>query len=688
MKKLVFIFLLSVSILIFSQEVNDIFKQVIILENEAFDIFPAYGKVLRGEGLVSDIDFDLMREKYREILQDGDRNPFIYLAYGFTFHYKKEIDSASFYFQKASEKSGLDYLLHLRLYQIFSVNVVKNYVKYELDQLEKLKYMVGATSLPEISMYLNILAIENYRNKNIDEAFSNLLLANKLDPFNFQIVNNILNLSLKEKRFEYTGFALSRYKNYFRDDVIKFVFLFNILKFLRYFILLIFIFYTLIFTIKNLDKYFYFYKRYVKWKLLPKQRIFLALIVLLIPLILQINVIIWFFYVVFLVFIFYEKKEKIIISVLILLIFFIPLIYRIESHIIGHLNPNDNISVILKVENSYWNTKLLNKLNSLLEEQPYNTALLFSKGKLYKKGGFFDEAESEYSKILLKGESFPELYNNLGNIMFLKGYYNKAIEYYNKAIQIYPDIAESYFNLGQVYLKLLRLEESNQYIEKANRLNYELISTFLENTDENFYNTVVIDCKIPERFIYEEFLKKKNVMDTPVMMGIRIDLFNIIPFFTLVLSLILNLLTSQKVRIFRCYTCNTPISNGDKLKYNDKDICLDDYKTISDTISDIMKIRKFESFVRLKKKKNYFVRKILSLIFPGFGKIYEGRYFKGGILMVFSLISLIFIFSQNIFLRKNTDLILELKFFDIRFLFVFLIIIFYLISFLTIKEEK
>ncbi|MEO0237821.1 MAG: hypothetical protein ABIN35_06265, partial [candidate division WOR-3 bacterium] len=145
---------------------------------------------------------------------------------------------------------------------------------------------------------------------------------------------------------------------------------------------------------------------------------------------------------------------------------------------------------------------------------------------------------------------------------------------------------------------------------------------------------------------------------------------------------------SQKVRIFRCYTCNTPISNGDKIKYNDKDICLDDYKTISDTISDIMKIRKFESFVRLKKKKNYFVRKILSLIFPGFGKIYEGRYFKGGILMVFSLISLIFIFSQNIFLRKNTDLILELKFFDIRFLFVFLIIIFYLISFLTIKEEK
>jgi len=93
-------------------------------------------KVLRGEGLVSDIDFDLMREKYREVLQDGDKNPFIYLAYGFTFHYKKENDSASYYFQKASQSAGLDYLLHLRLYQIFSVNVVKNYMNYELDQLE------------------------------------------------------------------------------------------------------------------------------------------------------------------------------------------------------------------------------------------------------------------------------------------------------------------------------------------------------------------------------------------------------------------------------------------------------------------------------------------------------------------------------------------------------------------------
>lgn len=688
MKKLFFIFLIFFSLFLFTQEVNDIFKQVLLLEKEAFDIVPAYGKMLMGEGLVSDIDFDMMREKYKEILKDGDINPFIYLAYGFTFHYKKDSDSASYYFQKASDKAGIDYLLHLRLYQIFSVNVVKNYMRYELSQLEKLKYMVGATSLPEISMYLNIIAIENYKNKNVDETFSNLLLANKLDPFNYQIINNILSLSLKERRFEYIGFALSQYKNYFRDDIIKFVLLFNILKFLRYFILLLFIFYTLIFTFKNLDKYFYFYKRHIRWKLLPKQRIFLALIILLIPFILQINIIVLFLYLVFICFIFYEKKEKVIISVLILLILLIPLIYRIESHIIGHLNPNDNISVILKVENSYWNTKLLNKLNLLLEEQPYNTALLFSKGKLYKKGGFFDEAESEYSKILLKGEIFPELYNNLGNLMFLKGYYNKAIEYYNKAIETYPNIAESYFNLGQVYLKLLRLEESNKFIEKANQLNYELISTFLENTDENFYNTVVIDCKIPERFIYEEFLKKKNVMDTPVMMGLRINLYNIIPFFTLMFSIILNLLMGNKIKIFRCYTCGTPISEGDKIKYNDKDICLNDYKTISDTISDIMKIRKFESFVRLKKKKNYFIIKILSLIFPGFGKIYEGRYFKGGILIILTLLSLIFIFSQNIFLRKNTDIIYELKFFDIKFLFIFLIVLFYLISFLTVREEK
>lgn len=688
MKKFLFVFIILISFSLFSQEVNDIFKQVLILENDAFGLEPAYGKVLRGEGLVSDIDFDLMREKYKGVLLEGDKNPFIYLAYGFTFHYKKESDSASYYFQKASQSAGLDYLLHLRLYQIFSVNVVKDYMNYELEQLDKLKYMVGANSLPEISIYLNILAIENYKNKNVDEAFANLLLANKLDPFNFQIVNNILNLSLKERKFEYTSFALSRYKNYFKDEILKFIFVFNVLKFLRYFILIIFIFYTVVFTFKNIDKYFYFFKRYMKLKLLFNQKVFLAILILLLPLILQINVIIWFFYAVIILFPLYEKKEKIIISFLILLIFFIPFIYRLESHIIGHLNPKDNISVILKVENSYWNTKLLNKINSLLEEQPYNTALLFSKGKLYKKGGYFDDAEREYSKILLKGEGFPELYNNLGNIMFLKGYYNKAIEYYNKAIELSPKLAQSYFNLGQVYLKLLKLEESNQYIQKANKLDYELISDFLENTDEHFYNTVVIDCKIPERLIYEEFLKKKNVINAPIMMGIRIDLFNIIPFLTLLFSLILTMLSSHKIKIYRCYTCGTPISDGDKKQYSDKDICLNDYKIISDTISDIMKIRKFESFVRLKKKKYYFMRRILSLIFPGFGKIYEGRYFKGGFLLVVSLILLLLIVLQGSFLKRTTDIMLELKFVDIRFLYIFFIFILYLISFVTVREEK
>lgn len=688
MKRLILFSIIIISLSIFSQEATDIFKQVLLLENEAFSIAPEYGNMLKGQGLVSDIDFDIMREKYKGILSEGEKNPFIYLAYGFTFHYKKDFDSANFYFEKASNISNLDYLLHLRLYQIYSTNVVKRMMDYELGQLDKLKYMIGATSLPEIAAYLNFIAIESYRNKKTDDALTYLLLATRLDPFNIQIVNNILNLSIKEKRFEYVGFAMSKFKNYFKDDMAKIILIYNILKFIRYFILILFLFIVITLMIKNLDKYLYFFNRYIRIKLLPKQKIFLALLILFLPLILQMNLILWFFYATIITFSFFEKKEKIFLIIVLLPTFFIPFIYKIESHIIGVLNPDDNINVILKAENSYWNAKLFNRLNTLLEEEPFNTALLFSKAKLYKKGGFFENAEEEYSKILLKGESFAELYNNLGNLMFLKGFYNKAIDYYNKSVELSPNLAEPYYNLGQVYLKLLNLQKSNEYIEIANKLNYELISSFLENTDENFYNTVVIDCPLPEKYIWEEFAKRKKIENTPVMMGLRIGIYNPLSFFTMILSIILSFLSSHKIRISRCYTCNKPISEGDRIKYNEKYICKDDYTVINDTISDLMKVRKFESFVRIKKKKNFILRKMLSVIFPGLGKIYEGSYFTGIILLVFSLSLLILILLKNLFLMRNPNFEIGIQLFDVRFLFLGILILFYFISFITTRKEE
>ncbi|PIP14373.1 MAG: hypothetical protein COX48_01165 [bacterium (Candidatus Stahlbacteria) CG23_combo_of_CG06-09_8_20_14_all_34_7] len=670
-----------------SQEISDIFKQVIMLENDAFDFYPEYGNILRGEGYIPDVDFEIMNEKYREFINDSNINPFYFVAYGFTFYYRKEADSAYFYFAKASELAGTDYAVHIRLYQIYSKHIIKYAMEKEIEQFENIKYKIGATALPEVAQYMNLSAIEEYNEKNPDRAVEYLILANKLDPYNPEIVENLFNFVIRERKFEYISNVFKMLKYQLSENFNKFVFIFNVLRYIRYLIFSVFIIMTIMFFVKITDKYFYLFKRFIRIQLDEKQKIVLGFIVLIVPLILQLNPIIWIFYISFISFLLIEKRERSMVIFMLLLVFLTPQIFRLENSILGIMNPNDNVSVIIKADNTYWDIKLLNKINNLIEEEPFNTSLLFAKAKLYKKGGYFEKAEEEYNKILLKNDQFAELYNNIGNIMFLKGYYSKAIENYQKAISISSELAQPYYNLGQVYLKKIELTLSDDYVEKAKEIDYDLISSFIENSEENYYNTEIIDCNIPESFIWNEFLKKKKVNDSPIMMGINISILSSLAIFLAIFSSVIVFLFGKKIKIERCETCGHPISEGDRRKYNETFICEKDYKGLKETLSDAFKARKFESLIRLRKKAFFKKRKIASILFPGFSKVLEGRTIKGYILVILTCSVILLLFSQKLFISKNPNLNMGI-YFEYKYVYIAITLILYIMSFAITKEEK
>ncbi|MGE3062289.1 MAG: tetratricopeptide repeat protein [bacterium] len=691
MKRSGIILLLLLSVFSFipsaGQEVSDIFKQVILLENDAFDFYPEYGKILRGEGYIPDADFSLMNAKYKELISDSNTNPFYFVAYGFTFHYSKNTDSASYYFNKASDLAGIDYTVHLRLYQIYSKHLIKYAMEREIEQFENIKYKIGAVALPEVALYLNLSALDEYSAKNIDRAAEYLILANKLDPYNPQIIENLFNLVLRERRFEYIGYSFKMMKEQLSESFNKFVFIYNIVKFFRYLILTVFFVMTIMMFFRVADKYFYFFKRHVKLPLDERQKLFLGLAVLIFPILLQFNPVIWLFFVSLLTFLFADKKEKSTLLFMMLIVSLTPQFFNVENKVLSMMNPNDNVSVMIKADNTYWDIKLLNKINSLIEEQPFNTPLLYAKAKLYKKGGYFEKAEEEYNKILLKKDGFAELYNNIGNIMYLKGYYEKAIENYEKAIEASPKLAHPYYNLGQIYLKKMELTVSDDYVRKAKELNYDLITPYIENSEDKYYNTEIIDCNIPERFVWDEFLKTKKVLDSPVMMGVGINLISFIALLTALLGLILSFVFKKKLKIERCHTCGKPISDGDRKRYSESYICEEDYLSLSETLSDVFKARKFESLIRLRKKAFFKKRRFASLVFPGFSKVLEGSTFKGHVLVTLTSALALLIFSDKIFISKNPNLLKGIHF-EYGYIFLGIIIIFYFISFIITKEEK
>lgn len=686
-KRLILLLFALLSLSLNSQEVSDIFKQVILLENDAFDFYPEYGKILRGEGYIPDADFSLMNAKYREFINDSNANPFYFAAYGFTFHYTKQQDSAAYYFGKASELAGTDYAIHLRLYQIYSKHVIKYAAEKELNQFEEIKFKIGAISMPEVALYLNLSALEEYSLKNTDRAAEYLVLANRMDPYNPEIIMNLFNLILRERKFDYIGYVLKMNKALLSESFNRFLLIINFLRYLRYLMLAVFGIMTVMLFFRVADKYFYFFRRYVRIKLEPKQKFILGLAVLFMPLILQVSPVIWLFYLALITFLLVEKKERAVLFFALLLVLIMPQMFKVEDSLLSMMNPDDNVSVMIKADNTCWDIKLLNKINILIEEQPFNTALLYAKAKLYKKGGYFEKAEEEYNKILLKKDAFAELYNNIGNIMYLKGYYAKAIENYEKATELSPNLAQPYYNLGQVYLKRMELTVSDDYVRKAKEMNYDLISSFIENAEDKYYNTEIIDCDIPARFVWNEFLKKRKVYDSPVMMGVNISLLSFLAFMVSILGFAGTLLFGKKFRIERCHTCGKPISDGDRKRYSDSYICEEDYSSLQETLSDVFKARKFESLIRLRKKAFFKKRKFASLVFPGFSKVLEGSALKGYLLVTITAALALLIFSGKIFVSKNPNLGLKIGF-EYGYILLGIIIILYLISFIITKEEK
>ncbi|MCK4523427.1 tetratricopeptide repeat protein, partial [candidate division WOR-3 bacterium] len=266
------------------------------------------------------------------------------------------------------------------------------------------------------------------------------------------------------------------------------------------------------------------------------QKRIIVIIIIFFPLILQINPLLWVFYISLINYTFIRRREKIIIGLLLIMIISMPIFFNVQNHILGKMNVDDNLSVIVKANYYGWDSPLIEKIDKHIIEQPFTNSLFFAKALLYKKGGYFEKAEMEYNKILITGEKSGEIYNNIGNLMYFMGLYSKAEEYYQKAIEISPKLPQPYYNLAQIYIDRLDLNKSNDLMIKATGLNHDLINNFMENSVEGYYNTELIDCGVPEQYLWNEFVKRNQLANPPVIMGIQINVIVFISLVSLILS--------------------------------------------------------------------------------------------------------------------------------------------------------
>ncbi len=151
-------------------------------------------------------------------------------------------------------------------------------------------------------------------------------------------------------------------------------------------------------------------------------------------------------------------------------------------------------NILLTKATCYWIAgdidKGINLLLKLIDTYEYaNPNVLTTLGFLYILKDDFDNATKYSKKALLDDPNYLLAYDNLGQIEYRRGFYDKALQYFIKVTEqySYPD---SLYYLALIYIQKNDIEKAKIYLEKAYNCNVTALNTVTKKMIENKLNEI------------------------------------------------------------------------------------------------------------------------------------------------------------------------------------------------------
>jgi TM2 domain-containing membrane protein YozV len=314
-------------------------------------------------------------------------------------------------------------------------------------------------------------------------------------------------------------------------------------------------------------------------------------------------------------------------------------------------------------------------------------------GLLYKRGGFFDDAKRAFEKYQTIFPQDPSVYINLGNIEFVNDRIKSASEYYRKAESLDSQNPIIFFNLSKAYLSQFRFDEARDMQQRALKID-PVLTGRLNATHTSKVVRMVYDINIPSKWLWDEYagswkIAVKTAGDywqPPVISTPLIPAFIGWTIVAVLLGLIQ--LMFRKLSLSRfCLKCGKPMRPDAKSGGTDH-ICVACHM-IYFKKHEVSRKKQVTGEATDRKGFNWhaLLIKILSVIIPGSGKVYNGRFISGMFfLSVWALCIGILTASPRFLVSYYQAPYVE---FNIsRFFIITVLVINYLFSaFLALREE-
>jgi len=280
----------------------------------------------------------------------------------------------------------------------------------------------------------------------------------------------------------------------------------------------------------------------------------------------------------------------------------------------------------------------LRRLQAWTQEHPRDRDALFAWALTAKREGNFSSATRGYQRVLTVNPSDPDALCNLGNIYFVTGRLEKAIQLYKEAIALNPGDGIFHFNLSKALIQrsLLGLREADRSFELAKEFSPQTIKAHME-IDSPHPNRSVIDADISLDSVYTRLLERLWRQTGPSFLigdvwldGLSARFPYVVPLaFLALLILLASGIGSGKAEWWRCSLCGSAGSGTFGTREGRQRICVRCFRILKGKEMDLAlrekKLREIREFTR----RRSLSEAVISPILPGAGHIWKGYNVRG-----------------------------------------------------------
>jgi tetratricopeptide (TPR) repeat protein len=118
------------------------------------------------------------------------------------------------------------------------------------------------------------------------------------------------------------------------------------------------------------------------------------------------------------------------------------------------------------------------KLQSEIDQSGGSIRLINKLGVLYARYGLIEKAEREFKKVLAKNRSYIPTLLNMGNVYYLNGDLDQAMQYYNQAARKEPDNAKAVLCVARVNHDMENYGTVKKQFDRLKKLDPDLAAQF------------------------------------------------------------------------------------------------------------------------------------------------------------------------------------------------------------------